>query len=78
MIMYCKSITEINGRRFYGIDAVMIAERRYIVLYSVRAFTDDFKFICLLVDCLNSIPLPLCRLIDIINVLRNRLGDHQN
>lgn len=56
MTNYCKTMTEIDGQRWYGIDLVSSVD--HIVLLSVKAVTTDWKHICWIVNWLNWVELP--------------------
>ena len=56
MTRYCKTMTEINGQHWYGID--LVSSAGYTVLLSAGAVTTDWGRICRIVRWMNRVNLP--------------------
>jgi len=55
MTKYRKTMTEINGQHWYGID--LVSSAGYTVLLSAEAVTTDWRRICRIVRWMNRVKL---------------------
>jgi len=68
-MMYCKTISEYNGRHLYGIDAISYDNSQFNIVMSFENVTDIWCVLCQLVKWVNILNVPPEKFYDFLSAL---------
>lgn len=77
-MMYCKTISELGGHHWYGIDLMSYEDGKFNVLLSVENVTDSWAPICRLVHWANIINVPPKQFHEFLDAVKDNTSDEDD